>query len=249
MTDKKSTPPPSFQYKEEDFPPLVAPKEMVVLPPALGITEEFDYDEKYETEDFEEEDDDTSLSSSSSPPSKPPPLSSPPPPTSFAPWIEAKKKNKKHRRTNNKRKRKNSPSSNSSSSLTERPNRHRASSKIVVGSRVAKRIGEPLEHDLTPTGNKRRAYVKGTVLESLGRQTWKIKFDNDVERTYHSSQLKFEHNDYVHQNVLKTKVSIVIIYFMIYYDTNDHTNKNTTLFCCFFISCCCSYGDTIFIII
>lgn len=43
-------------------------------------------------------------------------------------------------------------------------NYHRSTNKIVVGSRVMKRIGAPLEGDLTKTGRKRKAFVGGTVI-------------------------------------------------------------------------------------
>ena len=83
-----------------------------------------------------------------------------------------------------------------------------SANKIVVGSRVMKRIGEPVERDLTPTGRKRRAFVGGTVI-GVGsvKSKWKVKFDNATVLDLSSKQITFQHNNYVHNNVLKTKVS------------------------------------------
>ena len=145
---------------------------------------EFDYG--YTTSDFGEQDDEVEVIDVL-PSGKPSPPSSP-----ASRWIARNKRRKVEK------KKKNDPH-NSNSPAVSRTNRHMARHKIVVGSRVSKRIGDVLENDITPNGNKRRAVVGGTVIESLGKQTWKIMFDDGLgEREYRLTQLKFEHNDFVY---------------------------------------------------
>ena len=96
---------------------------------------------------------------------------------------------------------------------SRRRNRHQFCSKIVVGSHVKKRIGNLLDNDRTPTGKRRRAHVLGTVVKATSgkKNSWIVHFDNGVITTLTSSQLGFVHNDHVHQNILKTKVSNIMI--------------------------------------
>ena len=187
-----------------------------VVPDSLGITE---FDWEYESGDEvgyhgptpsptpankENPPTSNSLKSTASSPARPTAATTATRNTAFAEWYTSARNNKK---------RKNPSSSDSSPAPpSKRINYHRAEKKICVGSRVSKRIGEQLDNDVTAKGTKRRVRLYGTVIESVGRLTWKIKFDTlDEVKEYKSSQLKFEHNDFIHQNVLKTKVRRLII--------------------------------------
>ena len=96
-----------------------------------------------------------------------------------------------------------------------RTNRHQFHKKIVVGSRVRKRIGAFLENERDKAGRRKRDFVYGTVMKAAPgntKQKWEVVFDNGYTLQYNSAALQHVHNDFMHQNVLKTNVSFIHIF-------------------------------------
>ena len=89
---------------------------------------------------------------------------------------------------------------------TSRKNSNQANNRLMKGSRVSKTIGAVIKSS-SSKGRKRCERVHGTIVDSVGKDRWRVKFDTDSIGTLElkSTQVRFEHNTYVFNNVLRKR--------------------------------------------